>query len=76
MNDFKVGDTVFYFSDDSCEQICHYDLEVHCDSIERIDFDRPQTTQPILVSTSSLFRSKNEAIDAMIARLNELRVGL
>jgi hypothetical protein len=80
MNDFKVGDEVFWIETGYFEKLsCLEDIEIDSGEITKVDdylneFNVSNDFEEFTTCKQSLyFKSKNEAIDALIKHLEGMR---
>jgi hypothetical protein len=76
MNDFKVGDEIWWFEyPDQCMGLLRDVVLKHANVIQGWDdkYIELDCGHSLHIFDVQIFRSKSEAIDAMIARLQELR---
>lgn len=75
MKEFKIGDEAFYFTDSSCNQLDPFDIEIEGGIIREELLGTVKTNNHWCeeIQLDWAFKSKNEAIDAMIKQLERMR---
>lgn len=73
MKDFKKGDEAWFFTDSGCNQLDICDMDLSNEIVEYSDDCGMLGTESTEVNADWCFKSKDEAIDALIEHLESQR---